>query len=105
MFSRILIANRGEIAARIERTCRDLGVECVAVHSDVDAGARHVELADAAVHLPGVAAADTYLDQQAIIRAALDSEAEAIHPGYGFLSESADFAAAVVDAGLVWIGP
>jgi len=105
MFRKILIANRGEIAVRIARTCRELGVRVVAVFSDVDAGARHVSLADEAIHLPGVAPVETYLNVQAIIEAALDAGAEAIHPGYGFLSERADVAEAVTEAGVVWVGP
>ena len=105
MFDKILIANRGEIAVRIARTCRERGVAVVAVFSDADAGARHVAVADQSVPLPGVAPVDTYLNRDALIRAAIETGAEAIHPGYGFLSESADFAQAVVDAGLVWIGP
>ncbi|HEV2756212.1 MAG TPA: biotin carboxylase N-terminal domain-containing protein [Actinomycetota bacterium] len=105
MFERILIANRGEIAVRIARTCRELGVEAVAVHSDVDARARHVAAATEAVHLPGVAPVDTYLNVDAILDAARSTGAQAIHPGYGFLSESAEFADAVVAAGLVWVGP
>jgi acetyl-CoA/propionyl-CoA carboxylase, biotin carboxylase, biotin carboxyl carrier protein len=105
LFSRILIANRGEIAVRIARTCADLGVECVAVHSDADATARHVGVADRAVRLPGVAPDETYLNATLIIDAARSTGAEAIHPGYGFLSENAGFATQVVDAGLVWIGP
>jgi acetyl-CoA/propionyl-CoA carboxylase, biotin carboxylase, biotin carboxyl carrier protein len=105
MFQRILIANRGEIAVRITRTCRELGVSVVAVYSDVDANANHVSLADEAVHLAGVAPLETYLNVTAIIRAALDTGAEAIHPGYGFLSERADVAEQVTEAGLVWIGP
>jgi acetyl-CoA/propionyl-CoA carboxylase biotin carboxyl carrier protein len=105
MFSKILVANRGEIAVRIARTCRELGVSYVAVHSDADSKARHVAVADEAVHLPGVAPTDTYLNVQAILDAARSTGAEAIHPGYGFLSENADFAEAVTDAGLVWIGP
>ena len=105
MFDRILIANRGEIAVRIARTCRERGVAVVAVFSDADAGTRHVAVADQTVRLPGVAPVDTYLNRDAIIRAAIETGAEAMHPGYGFLAESADFAQAVVDAGLVWIGP
>jgi acetyl-CoA/propionyl-CoA carboxylase biotin carboxyl carrier protein len=105
MFDRILIANRGEIAVRVTRTCHDLGVEVVAVHSDVDAKARHVALADQAVHLLGVTPTETYLNLDAVVQAAVDTGAEAVHPGYGFLSERADAAEAVVAAGLVWIGP
>src|SRR5688500_16265482 len=105
MFSRILVANRGEIAVRIARTCRERKVSMVAVHSDVDAKARHVQVADEAIHLPGVAPTETYLNFDAVLGAAKKSGAEAIHPGYGFLSENADFAEAVIDAGLVWVGP
>jgi acetyl-CoA/propionyl-CoA carboxylase, biotin carboxylase, biotin carboxyl carrier protein len=105
VFDKILIANRGEIAVRIARTCRERGVAVVAVFSDADKGARHVAVADQSVPLPGVAPVDTYLNGDALIRAAIETGAEAIHPGYGFLAESADFAQAVVDAGLVWIGP
>lgn len=105
MFDRVLIANRAEIAVRIARTCRELGVSCVAVHSDADARARHVALADEAVHLPGVAPGVTYLNAAAILDAAETTGAEAIHPGYGFLSESAEFAEAVIDSGIAWIGP
>ncbi len=105
MFERILIANRGEIAVRIARTCRELGVSCVAVHSDVDAHARHVALADESVHLPGVAPAVTYLNAEAILDAAAATGGEAVHPGYGFLSESAEFAEEVIARGLAWIGP
>ena len=102
---RILVANRGEIAARVIRTARSLGIQTVAVHSDADAGAPYLALADRSVHLPGVASADTYLDGSLVIAAALASGADAIHPGYGFLSENPGFARAVADAGLVWIGP
>jgi acetyl-CoA/propionyl-CoA carboxylase biotin carboxyl carrier protein len=105
MFDRILIANRGEIAVRIARTCRERDVESVAVFSDVDAKARHVEVCTTGVHLPGVTPVDTYLNQEAIIAAAKETGAQAIHPGYGFLAENAEFAEAVQAAGLVWIGP
>src|SRR5438270_6892068 len=105
MFSKVLIANRGEIAVRVARTCRELGVATVAVHSDPDAHARHVAAADEAVHLPGTAATETYLRLDAIIEAGRSTGVEAIHPGYGFLSERADAARAVTEAGITWIGP
>ena len=105
MISSVLVANRGEIARRVFRTCRELGIATVAVHSDADADAPHVREADAAVRLPGDAPADTYLRGDLIVKAALAAGADAVHPGYGFLSENAGFAAAVTDAGLRWIGP
>ena len=105
MFSKILIANRGEIAVRVIRSCRSLGIKSVAVHSAADSASMHVREADEAVNLGPGAASENYLNIERIIGAALEAGAEAIHPGYGFLSENAAFAKAVVDAGLAFIGP
>ena len=105
MFSKILIANRGEIACRVMETSRKMGISCVAVYSDADAWARHVRMADEAVHIGGAAPAESYLKGDVIIQAALESGARAIHPGYGFLSENPDFVDAVEAAGLTFIGP
>jgi propionyl-CoA carboxylase alpha chain len=105
MIKRLLVANRGEIARRVFATCRAVGIETVAVYADADAGSPHAAEADYAVHLPGNAPSATYLRGDQLIAAARRSGADAIHPGYGFLSESAEFAGAVLDAGLTWIGP
>ncbi len=105
MIQSLLIANRGEIACRIIRTARALGIRTVAVYSDADAKALHVRQADQAVHIGASPARESYLVGEKIIAAALVTKAEAIHPGYGFLSENAEFAQAVIDAGLVWVGP
>jgi acetyl-CoA carboxylase biotin carboxylase subunit len=102
---RLLIANRGEIAVRIIRACRELGIETVAIYSDADAAAPHVRQADAAIRIGPPPARDSYLDAQKVIDAARESNADAIHPGYGFLSERAHFARACEDAGLIFVGP
>jgi 3-methylcrotonyl-CoA carboxylase alpha subunit len=105
MIQSLLIANRGEIACRIIRTARAMGIRTVAVYSDADAKALHVRQADEAVHIGASPARESYLVGEKIIAAALATGAEAIHPGYGFLSENAEFAQAVIDAGLIWVGP
>jgi len=105
MITSLLIANRGEIACRIIRTAREMGIRTVAVYSDADANALHVRQADEAVHIGPSPARESYLVGDKILSAAKETGAEAIHPGYGFLSENADFAQAVIDAGLIWVGP
>ncbi len=105
MIASLLIANRGEIACRIIRTAREMGIRTVAVYSDADAKALHVRQADEAVHIGASPARESYLVGDKIIAAAKRTGAEAIHPGYGFLAENADFAQAVIDAGLIWVGP
>ena len=105
MLKSLLIANRGEIACRIIRTARAMGVRTIAVYSDADAKALHVRQADEAVHIGPSPARESYLVGEKIIAAAKATGAEAIHPGYGFLSENADFAQAVIDAGIIWVGP
>ncbi|HSK22616.1 MAG TPA: biotin carboxylase N-terminal domain-containing protein [Egicoccus sp.] len=102
---KVLIANRGEIAVRVARTCRAMGIATVAVHSDADTLALHVEVCDEAVRIGGTRPADSYLRSDLILDAAARTGADAIHPGYGFLSENADFARTVLDAGITWIGP
>ena len=102
---RLLIANRGEIAVRIIRAARDLGIETVALYSDADQFSLHVKLADYSVRLPGNTPLETYLNVPVLIQAVKDSKADAVHPGYGFLSESADFADAVASAGAKFVGP
>ena len=105
MFKRVLIANRGEIAVRIIRACQELDIETIAVYSDADADALHVRLADKAVNIGPADAQESYLNREAILNAAIQTKADALHPGYGFLSEDADFAEQVTDAGITWIGP
>jgi acetyl/propionyl-CoA carboxylase alpha subunit len=105
MFASVLIANRGEIACRIMRTAKRMGLETIAVYSDADGKAMHARMADKSVRLGPAPAVESYLNAERLLAAARDTDAEAIHPGYGFLSENADFAQAVTDAGLIWIGP
>ena len=103
--TRLLIANRGEIAVRIIRAARDLGIRSIQVYSDADADSLAVRMADAAIRIGPPQAAKSYLDTDAILKAANDADADAIHPGYGFLAENAGFADAVVEAGLIFVGP
>src|SRR5919106_1166036 len=105
MFTKILIANRGEIACRVIKTCHRLGIRTVAVYSEADAGARHVRLADEAILIGPPPARESYLRIEAILAAAKETDAQAVHPGYGFLAENADFAAACAHEGIVFIGP
>lgn len=105
MFTKILIANRGEIACRVAATARRMGIRTVAVYSDADAHAAHVQACDEAVHIGGPAPRDSYLQADRILAAALATGAQAVHPGYGFMSENEDFAQACAQAGVVFIGP
>ena len=105
MFKRILIANRGEIAVRVIRACREMDIHAIAVYSEADARASHVMQADRAALIGPAAAVESYLSVDAILRAARDTRADAIHPGYGFLAENAEFARACERAGIVFIGP
>ena len=103
--SKVLVANRGEIARRVFRTCREMGISTIALYSEPDAGEPHVIEADEAAPLNGTTPGETYLNIQAVLAAAKELGADAVHPGYGFLAENPEFARAVVNQGLTWIGP
>ena len=105
MITRILIANRGEIARRVMRTARDMGISTVAIYAEGDVNAPFVKEADIAIPLKGRTSAETYLDVEQVLNACKTSGADAVHPGYGFLSENTAFARAVTEAGITWIGP
>ena len=105
MLKKILIANRGEIAVRVIRTAREMGIATVAVYSDADRDALHVQMADEAVHIGPAASSESYLVIEKIVQACLDTGADAVHPGYGFLSENSDFRQALDKAGIIFIGP
>ena len=105
MFSKVLIANRGEIAVRVIRACQELGITSVAIYSDLDRNALHTRLADEAYALSGQSAAETYLNTEAILKIIEECGAEAVHPGYGFFSENADFARQIEERGIKFIGP